>query len=55
MSAIVVSHERALLESLCNRCLLLDGGRLTADGEVSAVLDAYGDASGTIKARTLSA
>lgn len=53
--AIIVSHERALLESLCDRCLLLDRGRLIADGAVSAVLDAHERRSGEIRPSTLSA
>ena len=40
-SAIVVSHEPALLEALCDRCMLLEDGRLAADGHTTDVLDGY--------------
>lgn len=36
---ILASHSRELLEAWCNRAVLLEAGRLTAQGPVSTVLD----------------
>lgn len=41
-TALVVSHETALLGALCDRLLVLDGGRLAGAGAVPAMLDLYG-------------
>ncbi len=38
---IVVSHDRHMLEKLCDRAILLHKGRLIAEGEVRRVLDEY--------------
>jgi ABC-type polysaccharide/polyol phosphate transport system ATPase subunit len=38
---IIVSHELALLRSLCTRCLWLDSGRVREHGESGPVLDAF--------------
>jgi ABC-type polysaccharide/polyol phosphate transport system ATPase subunit len=38
---IVVSHDRHMLEKLCDRALLLHKGRLITEGEVRPVLDEY--------------
>jgi lipopolysaccharide transport system ATP-binding protein len=40
-TALVVSHNMALVRSLCSRALLLEDGRLVADGPVEDVIDAY--------------
>lgn len=40
-TALVVSHNMALVRSLCSRALLLDAGRLAADGPVEDVIDEY--------------
>lgn len=40
-TVVVVSHEADQLRALCARGLLLEGGRLTADGPLEAVLRAY--------------
>jgi lipopolysaccharide transport system ATP-binding protein len=38
---LFVSHNMAAIESLCDRCILLDGGRVVADGPVDTVIAAY--------------
>ncbi len=38
---IFVSHNMAAIEALCERCILLDGGRVAADGPVEQVISAY--------------
>jgi lipopolysaccharide transport system ATP-binding protein len=38
---LVVSHDAATVRTLCDRCLLLDGGRLLDDGPPDKVLDHY--------------
>jgi ABC-type polysaccharide/polyol phosphate transport system ATPase subunit len=45
---LFVSHERPLVESVCHRGILLDGGRVARDGPVVEVWNAYeaGDAAG---------
>ncbi|MBY0493480.1 MAG: ABC transporter ATP-binding protein [Cyanobacteria bacterium] len=36
-----VSHNMAAIKALCQRALLIDGGRLVQDGSVDTVVDAY--------------
>ena len=38
---VFVSHNLASVSALCNRAILIDGGRLTRDGEVDDVLEEY--------------
>jgi homopolymeric O-antigen transport system ATP-binding protein len=38
---VLASHNHALLESLCNRAIVLECGRITFDGSVSDALGAY--------------
>ncbi len=38
---IMVSHDHALVQSLCNRVVWLDHGQLVADGEPNDVIDRY--------------
>ena len=38
---VLASHHHALLESLCNRAIVLDGGRITFAGSVADALAAY--------------
>ncbi len=38
---LFVSHDAATVRTLCDRCLLLDGGRLIDDGPPDRVLDHY--------------
>jgi ABC-type polysaccharide/polyol phosphate transport system ATPase subunit len=38
---VVASHSEALIRSMCNRVVLLDGGRLVATGDVEDVIQAY--------------
>lgn len=38
---IMVSHDHALVQSLCNRVIWLDHGRLVADGAPNDVIDRY--------------
>jgi putative ABC transport system ATP-binding protein len=40
MTFILVTHDRAQVERLADRVLLLEGGQLVADGSVKEVLDA---------------
>jgi len=38
---VIASHSRPLLSSLCNRGILLDGGRIACDGPLDAIFSAY--------------
>jgi lipopolysaccharide transport system ATP-binding protein len=38
---LIVSHDRSAVQQLCDRALLLDGGRLVKDGAATEVLDYY--------------
>lgn len=38
---VFASHNAALLRKVCNRAVLLDGGRLVFDGSLDAVLERY--------------
>ena len=38
---LFVSHNMAAVKSLCQRAVLLDGGRVPRDGPVDEVVDAY--------------
>ena len=40
-SLLLVSHDRNLVTSSCQRCILLDNGRLTMDGTPADVFDYY--------------
>jgi lipopolysaccharide transport system ATP-binding protein len=40
-TVLFVSHNLAAIESLCNRCILLDEGRIIEDGDVRKVLTVY--------------
>ena len=40
-TVLFVSHNMATITSLCNRCILLDSGKLMADGEPSDVILKY--------------
>jgi len=40
-TVLFVSHNMAAVEALCRRCLLLEAGRVTADGEPAAVIERY--------------
>jgi lipopolysaccharide transport system ATP-binding protein len=44
-TVLFVSHNMASIKSLCNRAVLLEGGRLVADGDVDGVIDRYIDAN----------
>ena len=52
-AAIVVSHERPVLEALCDRCLLLERGRVQAEGATGQVFDAYLGVRSSTKRREL--
>lgn len=38
---LLVSHDRQAIQSICDRAILLDGGRLSRDGDPNSVLDYY--------------
>jgi len=38
---ILVSHDRATIQSICDRALLLEQGRVVQDGPADVVMDAY--------------
>jgi ABC-type polysaccharide/polyol phosphate transport system ATPase subunit len=38
---MAAGHDHPLLESICDRALLLDGGRITAEGPFAEVRRAY--------------
>lgn len=40
-TVLFVSHNMPMVASLCSRCILLDGGRLQADGDTQSTIDAY--------------
>ena len=40
-TAILISHDLTAIEQLCDRVMLLDGGRAVASGEPQAVVGAY--------------
>jgi len=40
-AVILVSHNMSAISQICSRCLLLDKGRLVADGETNKVLAQY--------------
>jgi lipopolysaccharide transport system ATP-binding protein len=40
-TVLFVSHNMAAVKSLCQRAVLLDGGRVARDGPVDEVVDAY--------------
>lgn len=41
VTVLVVSHSRDLILSLCQRCIVLDGGALVYDGAPRAAIDVY--------------
>jgi lipopolysaccharide transport system ATP-binding protein len=43
---LLVSHDLGAIRSLCHRAILLDGGRIAADGAAGAVVDGYVSAVG---------
>ena len=43
---IMVSHDHQLVQSLCNRVIWIDHGKMVADGEPETVIDAYLQKSG---------
>jgi lipopolysaccharide transport system ATP-binding protein len=38
---LIVSHDKAAIQSICSRALLLDGGRVVQQGDPETVLDYY--------------
>lgn len=46
-TVLFVSHNMAAVRGLCNRALLLGGGRLEADGDTESIIGAYMRAGGT--------
>lgn len=39
---VFASHANSLIESMCNKAVLMDGGKITAVGPVGEILDLYG-------------
>lgn len=55
---LIVSHDRSVIQSLCNRAVLLDHGKVVKDGNPEAVMDYYNaliaeKENATIKVQTL--
>jgi lipopolysaccharide transport system ATP-binding protein len=40
-SLLIVSHDSGAVQSLCDRALLLDGGRMVKDGDPADIMDLY--------------
>jgi len=40
-TVLFVSHNMGMINSLCQRCILLDSGRIIEDGETSSVISKY--------------
>jgi lipopolysaccharide transport system ATP-binding protein len=40
-SLLIVSHDSGAVQSLCDRALLLDGGRMVKDGDPAEIMDLY--------------
>jgi lipopolysaccharide transport system ATP-binding protein len=38
---LIVSHDKAAIQSVCNRAILLDAGRLAKEGEPEEIMDYY--------------
>lgn len=38
---LIVSHDRTAIQSICDRAILLDGGRITKEGDPEEVMDFY--------------
>ena len=38
---LIVSHDKAAIQSICDRAILLDGGRVALEGDPEAVMDYY--------------
>lgn len=38
---LIVSHDKSAIQAICDRAILLDGGRLAMEGEPEAVVDYY--------------
>ncbi|MFA5592085.1 MAG: ABC transporter ATP-binding protein [Micavibrio sp.] len=47
-TVLFVSHNMPTIRSLCNRALLLDGGKLMMDGDTSEVLNKYLEIQGRV-------
>ncbi|WP_347556640.1 ABC transporter ATP-binding protein [Robbsia sp. KACC 23696] len=54
---LIVSHDKAAIQSICDRAILLQGGRLAMEGDPEAVMDYYnallGDKTGETIRQTL--
>jgi lipopolysaccharide transport system ATP-binding protein len=50
MTVFFVSHDMAAIQRLCNRVILLDGGRLVLDGDPDTVVSHYEQATWTVAA-----
>ncbi|MFC1987023.1 ABC transporter ATP-binding protein [Chloroflexota bacterium] len=48
-TVLFVSHNMGMISSLCERCLLLESGKIVQDGETSSVISKYLTESGPTK------
>src|SRR5262249_15822148 len=51
-TVLFVSHNMAAVESLCRQCIWLQYGEIVGIGEVSQIISAYLDVTGTIAQKT---
>ena len=52
-TVLYVSHRLDTVEALCSRCILLEDGRISSDGESRPVIDAYYSSLAQTQATTL--
>jgi len=52
---LLVSHQMPVIQNLCDRCLLLDKGRITYDGPTGETIERYSSKAGELTASSLSA
>lgn len=48
ITIILVSHSASTIESFCDRCIWIDGGKLMADGKPSEVIPKYLEKMGSL-------
>jgi lipopolysaccharide transport system ATP-binding protein len=50
---LIVSHDKQAIQSICNRAILLNGGRVAMEGEPEAVMDYYNALTSETKNQTI--